>query len=235
MVGSWRDRGRRGLPVNAELDFEPHHERARPGARDPPPARVAGYENARGELPAVMKSIGMRASVAAPVLLGGEVWGALVAGAADEEALPPGSEQRLAGLAELVAQALANDDARAELAASRTRLVQAGDEARRRLERALHEGAHQHVVALALKLRVALGRAEPASESADVLRDAARRRDGDERRAVRPRPRPAPRGAVRARPGGRAAGARPRAPRSRSTCASCPAAASRTSSRRRPT
>ena len=58
----------------------------------------------------------------------------------------------------LLAQALANADARAELAESRARLVEAGDEARRRLERALHEGAHQHVVALALKLRVALGR-----------------------------------------------------------------------------
>ena len=42
---------------------------------------------------------------------------------------------------------------------------------RRRLERALHEGAHQHVVALALKLRVALGRAEPDSAEAEVLRD----------------------------------------------------------------
>ena len=42
---------------------------------------------------------------------------------------------------------------------------------RRRLERALHEGAHQHVVALALKLRVAIGRAQPDSAEAEVLRD----------------------------------------------------------------
>ena len=52
------------------------------------------------------------------------------------------------------------------------RLLEAGDETRRRLESGLHEGAHQHVVALALKLRVALGRADPASEEAEVLRDA---------------------------------------------------------------
>ena len=79
-------------------------------------------------------------------------------------------------IAALLAQALANADARAELAASRVRMVEAGDEVRRRLERALHEGAHQHVVALALKLRVARGRAVPGSPEealfADVLADA---------------------------------------------------------------
>ena len=56
------------------------------------------------------------------------------------------------------------------------RLVESGDEVRRRLERALHEGAHQHVVALALKLRVACGRATPGSPEeallAEVLADA---------------------------------------------------------------
>ena len=50
-------------------------------------------------------------------------------------------------------------------------MLEAGDETRRRLERALHEGAHQHVVALALKLRVALGRADPGEREAEVLRD----------------------------------------------------------------
>ena len=171
VVGVWRARGRRGLPVNAELDFDPATTAMGRARATRSPVRMAGYEGARGDLPRLLKSIGIRAAVAAPVLRGGEVWGAVVGGAAHEETLPPGSEQRLSGLAELVGHALDNDDARAELAASRTRLVQAGDEARRRLERALHEGAHQHVVALALKLRVALGRADPGSESAEVLRD----------------------------------------------------------------
>ena len=171
IVGVWRTRGRRGLPVNAEVDFEPGTTAMGQARATGEPVRAVGYESRRGQLADLLRSIGLKAGVAAPVMRRGEVWGALVAGAADEETLPPGSEQRLAGLAELIGQALDNDDRRAALAASRTRLVQAGDEARRRLERSLHEGAHQHVVALALKLRVALGRAEPDSESAAVLRE----------------------------------------------------------------
>jgi signal transduction histidine kinase len=171
IVGVWRSRGRRGLPVNAEIDFEPGTTAMGQARATGGPARTVGYENRRGQLPAVMRSIGLKVGVAAPVLRSDTPWGALVAGAADEDTLPPGSEERLAGLAELIGQALDNHDRRAELAASRTRLVQAGDEARRRLERALHEGAHQHVVALALKLRVALGRAAPDSEMAGILRD----------------------------------------------------------------
>jgi signal transduction histidine kinase len=53
-----------------------------------------------------------------------------------------------------VAQALANADAHEQLAASRARIVEAGDAERRRLERNLHDGAQQRLVAVALDLRV---------------------------------------------------------------------------------
>ena len=55
-------------------------------------------------------------------------------------------EQRLCDFAELVAQALANADAHEQLAASRARIVEAGDAERRRLERNLHDGAQQRLV-----------------------------------------------------------------------------------------
>ena len=45
----------------------------------------------------------------------------------------------------------------AELRASRQRIVAAQDEERRRLERNIHDGAQQHLVALAVKLRLARG------------------------------------------------------------------------------
>jgi hypothetical protein len=51
-------------------------------------------------------------------------------------------------------QALANADAHEQLAASRARIVEAGDAERRRLERNLHDGAQQRLVSLALDLRL---------------------------------------------------------------------------------
>jgi signal transduction histidine kinase len=80
------------------------------------------------------------------------LWGALAAATRSAEQLPEGLEQRLCDFAELVAQALANADAREQLAASRARIVEAGDVERRRLERNLHDGAQQRLVALALDL-----------------------------------------------------------------------------------
>jgi signal transduction histidine kinase len=56
---------------------------------------------------------------------------------------------------ELIAQALANADAREQLAASRARVVQAADAERRRLERNLHDDAQQRLRALSLMVRLA--------------------------------------------------------------------------------
>ncbi|HET6550972.1 MAG TPA: GAF domain-containing protein [Solirubrobacter sp.] len=174
VVGVWHTGDFRALPVNAELDFDPTNSAVGKALSTLRPARVTGYHGGRGELPVVMKAIGLRASVAAPVLRGGAAWGALVASATEDEALPAGCELRLAGIAGLLGQALDNAVARAELADSRRRLVAASDETRRRLERALHEGAHQHVVALALKLRVAAARAAGAADAelAAIVQDA---------------------------------------------------------------
>ena len=74
------------------------------------------------------------------------------------EPFPADAEQRIAYFAELAAQALANAQAREELAASRARIVAAGDAERRRLERNLHDGAQQRLVSLALMLRLAARR-----------------------------------------------------------------------------
>jgi signal transduction histidine kinase len=176
IVGVHRAGGVRSLPVNAELDFQRGASAIGRAQTTLLPARLVYDEGAKGDVPTLLNKVGLRVTAAAPVLRHGKAWGVLAASAAEEEALPPGCERRLVGLCGLLAQALANADARAELAQSRARLVEAGDEARRRLERALHEGAHQHVVALALKLRVACGRATPGSPEeallAEVLADA---------------------------------------------------------------
>ncbi|WP_414687174.1 sensor histidine kinase [Mycobacterium sp.] len=54
----------------------------------------------------------------------------------------------------MAATAIANAQARADLTASRARIVSAADNARQRLERDLHDGAQQRLVSLGLKLRM---------------------------------------------------------------------------------
>ena len=118
------------------------------------PARVNSYEEP-GEVFAALRELGVRASVGAPVVVDGELCGAVLVGSTKDAPFRSGAEQRLAGFAELVAQALANAEAREQLAASRKRLVEAPQLERRRLERNLHDGAQQRLVALSLTLRLA--------------------------------------------------------------------------------
>jgi signal transduction histidine kinase len=56
---------------------------------------------------------------------------------------------------ELVATAIANAESKSELAASRRRIVAASDDARRRIERDLHDGTQQRLVSLGLAVRAA--------------------------------------------------------------------------------
>jgi len=78
----------------------------------------------------------------------------LVAYTRDQQ-LPADTEARLASFTELVATAIANAESRSELAASRRRIVTASDEARRRIERDLHDGTQQRLVSLGLAARTA--------------------------------------------------------------------------------
>jgi PAS domain S-box-containing protein len=61
-----------------------------------------------------------------------------------------------------------------EIRASRARIVAAGDEARRRLERNLHDGAQQRLVALSLALRLAQSKLTTDPEAATAVLDSAR-------------------------------------------------------------
>jgi PAS domain S-box-containing protein len=106
-----------------------------------------------GELAALIRERGIRSEVGAPVIVEGRVWGALIAGTDGAEPLPPAAEQRVASFAELIATAVSNATTRSELIASRARIVTASDEARRRIERNLHDGTQQRLVALGLDVQ----------------------------------------------------------------------------------
>jgi signal transduction histidine kinase len=152
VVGGWSEDGRLRLPVSSTIDLDGDTVVARV-LRSGSPQR-AEYADAGGTLAEKLQSAGYRAAVAAPVTVGGELWGALAAATRSADPLPESDEQRLCDFAELVAQALANADAHAQLAASRARIVEAGDAERRRLERNLHDGAQQRLVSVALELRL---------------------------------------------------------------------------------
>jgi signal transduction histidine kinase len=68
---------------------------------------------------------------------------------------PAGTADRMADFTELLATAVGNAESRAELAASRARIVAAADQTRRRIERDLHDGTQQRLVSLGLELRLA--------------------------------------------------------------------------------
>ncbi|MEU7875710.1 DUF4118 domain-containing protein [Dactylosporangium sp. NPDC049140] len=119
------------------------------------PARVDSYDNRGGPLADLARKEGFHASVAAPIMVEGRGWGALVVLWFRREPAPPGTEERLAEFAEIVGTAVANTENRAELDASRTRIILATDEARRRIERDLHDGVQQRLVSLGLELRAA--------------------------------------------------------------------------------
>jgi signal transduction histidine kinase len=116
-------------------------------------ARMDSHEHAAGPIAAAVRGIGGRSAVGAPIDVDGRLWGAAIIASAGPEPHDPHTEARLADFAELVATAVANAQARDELMASRARIVAAGDEARRRIERDLHDGAQQRLVTLTMHVR----------------------------------------------------------------------------------
>jgi signal transduction histidine kinase len=169
VVGAWSEDGKPRFPVGASLDLDGDTVVSRV-LRSGTPQRVDRYEEASGTLAETVRSFGYRAAVAAPVTVGGRLWGVLAAATASDDGLPEGLERRLCDFAELAAQALANADAYEQLAASRARLVEVGDAERMRLERNLHDGAQQRLVSVALGLSMVAAKLESDPRAArDVL------------------------------------------------------------------
>lgn len=86
------------------------------------PARMNTYEDATGSLAARVRELGIRSVAAAPIMVGGRVWGAALVGSRRLEPLPANIEDRIADFADLVATAIANAATRAELQVSRDSL-----------------------------------------------------------------------------------------------------------------
>jgi signal transduction histidine kinase len=114
------------------------------------PARIDNFDDVSGPIGVAVREAGGGSSVGSavgtPIVVDGRLWGVVSAGSTLERPLPPDTEARLTDFTELLATAIANAESRADLAASRVRIVVAADESRRRIERDLHDGAQQRLV-----------------------------------------------------------------------------------------
>jgi signal transduction histidine kinase len=123
-------------------------------------ARLDSFEGPPGSIAGVLRQLGVRSAAGAPIIVEGRLWGVIVAAWRQKQPVSA-IEDRIVQFTELVATAISNAQARADLAASRARIVAASDQTRRRIERDLHDGAQQRLVSLGLGLR-AVEEAVPA-------------------------------------------------------------------------
>ncbi|HEX6452663.1 MAG TPA: GAF domain-containing protein [Trebonia sp.] len=169
VVGTWSGTGA-AVPLGARVSPEDRSLLALV-SRTGRPGRLDDYGGATGAAAKIAREFGVRASVGVPVSVAGRLWG-IITVTSTRGPLPAGTEARLAAFAELAATALANAEAQATLTASRARIVAAADQARRRIERDLHDGTQQRLVSLALQLREAQAALPPGAA------DAVQRLDG---------------------------------------------------------
>jgi signal transduction histidine kinase len=125
------------------------------------PASSEFDDDDESEAAALYRRYGLRSTLGVPIFVGGRLWGLMVAAWAGERLEPEVVEPRLSEFTELVATAIANAESRAELAASRARVVAAADQTRRRIERNLHDGTQQRLISVGLQLRAAEALAAP--------------------------------------------------------------------------
>ena len=118
-------------------------------------SRIDSFEGRPGEAAAAIREMGWRSAMGAPISVEGRPWGVLVVYSKNAEPLPADTETRLGEFTQIVATAIANAESRAELDASRARIVATADATRRRIERDLHDGAQQQLVSLVLEVRAA--------------------------------------------------------------------------------
>jgi signal transduction histidine kinase len=130
------------------------------------------YRTASGPIADYLRRMGNRSALASPIIVEDRLWGALVA-STRREPLAADTEGRMANFAELVGIVIANAESRAELSDSRARVVAAGDEARRRIQRDLHDGAQQRLLSTVVALKLAQRELDSAPGPAVELVDEA--------------------------------------------------------------
>ena len=108
-------------------------------------------------------------TVGTPIVVDGRLWGSMTVGWTGPRRAPSDAELRLTEFAALLEVAIANAHSRAQLTASRARMLAAGDDARSRVVRDLHDGAQQRLVHTVVTLKLALQALDEGSADAKEL------------------------------------------------------------------
>jgi signal transduction histidine kinase len=172
VVGAWAQEGAPLMPVASvplPLDGGTVAPRVQRSGRT---VRIDDYGGLDDVLARRLREVGIRSAVGAPIVVAGRLWGAVIAADAQPHHLPADAEPRISAFAQLITDALANTDAREQLAASRARILKAGDEERRRLGRDLHDGAQQQLVSAVISLQLAQKRWSDRGRARQLVDDA---------------------------------------------------------------
>jgi signal transduction histidine kinase len=133
------------------------------------PAQIGSYADIAGPAGDYARSRGVHAAVGVPIVVDGRLWGMIGFSSLQPDAVPVETESRMAQFADLVATAISNLQARADLAASRARIVAAADDERRRVVRDLHDGAQQRLVHTVITLKLAQQAVHKGGDDAPAL------------------------------------------------------------------
>ena len=170
-VAGWSRAGGH-LPVGTRVDLDGANI-ASLVFRSGRPERIDGYSaETGGTAERLRRRMQVYSSAAVPIVVDGRLWGLMIASSRQERPLPADTESRLLGFTELAEMAIANTEARTELAASRARVVAAGDAERRRVVRDLHDGAQQRLVHTVITMKLARQAFETGGDAGPLLDEA---------------------------------------------------------------
>jgi PAS domain S-box-containing protein len=155
------------LPVGTRLELESNMAFTRV-VRTGRSARIDDYSHASDVVGERARRLGIRCTVAVPIMVEGSLWGSIAA-MTQREHFAADAEQRMAEFTELAGTALANAQSRSELTASRARVVAASDQTRRQIERDLHDGAQQRLVHTVITLKMARQALQTHDEAGPAL------------------------------------------------------------------
>jgi signal transduction histidine kinase len=78
------------------------------------PARMHGYDDASGPIAVMLRGLGIRSSVGAPIVVDGRRWGAAIVSSKGDRPLSADAEDRIAAFTQLVATAISNTESQVE-------------------------------------------------------------------------------------------------------------------------